>query len=222
MHVGRANLCPTPTLALSMRKSTRNGRPRIAESAFATGLGSAPEGDGVMLRPMSCGARRPFPLVVRTVGEPRYPQVSVRRTYHRRHGGALGARFQPVPGRRSHHNMFGDIPVGRGFRNRRQPGGLAARSMPVSSHAVPSAAMAPPRYRKGRPSQTTRLAAAARPRCCWGGWANGENRVHAAARGRSIRARRGPSRTPECRTPSWRARWARRGIFGTCVPGSLM
>jgi isocitrate dehydrogenase (NAD+) len=94
MFQGSGEFMPTPDLAIAMRKITREGSTRIAQAAFKLALQRRKKVTAVhkanMLR-VSDGL-----YLECTRGGGKLSERAIRRAHHRRHGGALDPRRQPI------------------------------------------------------------------------------------------------------------------------------
>ena len=119
MFLGSGEMMPTPDLALSMRKITREGSTRIVEEAFRLALRRRQHVTAVHKANVLRVSDGLFLECARAVAA-RYPQVALRGEDHRRDGGAAGARRQRLR-RDRHHQHVRRHSLRRSLRDRRQP-----------------------------------------------------------------------------------------------------
>jgi 3-isopropylmalate dehydrogenase len=217
MHVGPGEFMPTPDLALSMRKITRNGSTRIAESAFELAMGRRRKVTAVHKANVLRISEGLFLECVRTVAS-RYPQV----TYEERIIDAMAAllvrdasQFDVVVTT----NMFGDILSDEASEIAGSLG-LAASLNAGLSHAVAQAqhGSAPDIAGQDRANPASLIGSAAMLL----GWL-GERRKNAAFNAAAVAIDAALERaiaTPEWRTPDLGGPLGTKDV-GTCVAGML-
>ena len=104
MFLGVGDILVTPDVAISMRKITRHGSTRIVEEAFRLAMRRRRHVIAVHKANVLRVSDGLFLECARAVAA-RYPQVKLRGADHRRDGGALGARREPVRRDRHHQHV---------------------------------------------------------------------------------------------------------------------
>ena len=119
MFQGAGEFMPTPDVALSMRKITRQASTRIVEEAFRLAMRRRKHVTVVHKANVLRVSDGLFLECARAVAA-RYRASHIRGEDHRRDGGAAGARRERVR-RDRHHQHVRRHPLRRSLRDRRQP-----------------------------------------------------------------------------------------------------
>ena len=170
MFLGHGEFMPTPDLALSLRKITRAGSTRIAEAAFALAARRRRKVTAVHKANVLRVSDGLFLECVRAVAA-RHPDVA----YEERIMDAMAAllvRDASRVRRDRDHQHVRRHPVGRGIRNRRQPGSRRRHSTPARGMRWRRRSTA---RRPTSPAATSpiRPRSSAPPPCCSPGSASG-------------------------------------------------
>ena len=104
MYLGSGEFMPTADLALAVRKITRQASTRIAETAFKLAMLRRKHVTAVHKANVLRVSDGLYLESVRAVADA-LPAGAIRRAHYRRHGGASGARRQPIRRRRHHQHV---------------------------------------------------------------------------------------------------------------------
>ena len=142
MFVGSGEFMPTPDVALSVRKITREGCTRIAEAAFALAMRRRKKVTAVHKANVFRVSEGFFLDCVRAVAA-RYPSVQLEEIIVDAMAALSGARRLALRCDRHHQHVRRHF-VRRGLRDRRQPRACGLRSTTATSMAWRRRSTAPP------------------------------------------------------------------------------